>query len=385
MLTSHQVCTRCVMDTTDPDIRFDENGICNRCRDWEKNIAQFQASLGNRETALQQLIEEIKTKGHGQAYDCVIGVSGGVDSTYVAYLVKQLGLRPLAVHLDNGWDSELAVSNIEKCLKNLGIDLFTYVLDWDEFRDLQLAFLKASTPDSEIPTDHAITALLLREANKHGIKHILMGSNLATEGIVAPAWSRGHQDWKYINSVHQQFGSTKLKTYPKVSIWEYLYFRFIRGIRLVPLLNYVDYNKNAVIEILKDSLGYTPYGGKHHESLYTRFYQTYVLPCKFGYDKRKWHLSDLIMSKQITREQALEELEQPPLPQDVLRQDKAYVAKKLGLNEAQFDEIMALPPKSILDYPSYEQSRSLRHLKKAWGTFRRLTMGIQSPRREPQT
>jgi N-acetyl sugar amidotransferase len=258
MLTSHQVCTRCVMDTTDPDIHFDENGICNRCRDWEKNIAQFRASLGNREMALQQLVGEIKTAGQGQAYDCVIGVSGGVDSTYVAYLVKQLGLRPLAVHLDNGWDSELAVSNIEKCLKTLGIDLFTYVMDWDEFRDLQLAFLKASTPDSEIPTDHAITALLLREASKHGIKYVLMGTNLATEGIVAPAWSRGHHDWKYINSLHQRFGSTKLKTYPKVSIWEYMYFRFVKRIRLVPLLNYVDYNKNAVVEILIDSLGYTP-------------------------------------------------------------------------------------------------------------------------------
>jgi N-acetyl sugar amidotransferase len=277
-------------------------------------------------------------------------VSGGVDSTYVAYLVKQLGLRALAVHFDNGWNSELAVKNIEHVLNKLGIDLFTYVVDWPEFRDLQVAFLKASTPDGEIPTDHAIFALLWRQASRRGIRYIISGMNFATESISIPDWAYGHSDWRYIKDVHRRFGTQKLRTYPHFSL-PYLFFvNIIRRVRTVSILNYVDYRKEEAMTLLQEQLGWRYYGGKHHESIYTRFYQGYVLPRKFGIDKRYAHLSDLINAGQMTREAAQQELAGPPYPEEVQRQDLAYVTKKLGLSAAQFDEIMRAGRKSFRDY-----------------------------------
>ncbi len=376
MNTSHRICTRCVMDTTDPDIVFAKSGICNRCRDYERNRATFYASIKDREQALSQIIDEIKTSGKGRDYDCILGVSGGVDSSYLAYTAKNLGLRPLAIHLDNGWNSELAVSNIENLLKHLNIDLFTHVLDWDEFRDLQLAFLKASTPDSEIPTDHAIRALLMGKAAEMGQQYILDGSNLATEGIVSPAWSRGHADWKYISNVHKQFGTVPLRKFPHFSYWDTIYFRFIKRQRHIHLLDYVDYQKNEALKTLQTELNYKPYPGKHHESVYTRFYQAYILPCKFGYDKRKWHLSDLIMSNQITRDQALAELSKPTYTDAEIRTDKIFVAKKLGVTEEEFDRIIALPPKTMFDYPNYETTQYIQYINQMWRIFRRGTRRV---------
>jgi N-acetyl sugar amidotransferase len=339
------------MDTAvDPSIRFDADGVCNHCRRNEDLRAARISSGPEANATLTRLVEQIKAAGRGREYDCIIGVSGGVDSTYVAYLVKQLGLRALAVHFDNGWNSELAVKNIEHVLNKLGIDLFTYVVDWPEFRDLQVAFLKASTPDGEIPTDHAIFALLWRQASRRGIRYIISGMNFATESISIPDWAYGHSDWRYIKDVHRRFGTQKLRTYPHFSL-PYLFFvNIIRRVRTVSILNYVDYRKEEAMTLLQEQLGWRYYGGKHHESIYTRFYQGYVLPRKFGIDKRYAHLSDLINAGQMTREAAQQELAGPPYPEEVQRQDLAYVTKKLGLSAAQFDEIMRAGRKSFRDY-----------------------------------
>jgi N-acetyl sugar amidotransferase len=350
MTRAYQICTRCVMDTTDPDIQFDENGVCNHCHEYDLRISKkvFTGAEGKRR--LDQFVTDIKRDGKNKDYDCVIGVSGGVDSTYVAYKVKELGLRPLAVHLDNGWDSELAVKNIENALKKLNIDLHTYVLDWEEFKDLQVAFLKASTPDSEIPSDHAIFASMCQTAEKIGTKYILMGYNTRTETHLPSAWSQGHLDWKYIKSVHQQFSVTELKTFPHLNLWTY--FRYRSTQKWINILDYLDYIKEDAMDLLQQELGWKYYGGKHYESIYTRFYQGYILPKKFGYDKRKTHLSSLVCSGEMSREEALAELKKEPYPCELQEEDKTYVIKKLSLTDEEFENIMNLPKKTYGDYPS---------------------------------
>jgi len=292
----------------------------------------------------------MRQAGEGKPYDCVIGVSGGVDSTYVAWLVKGLGLRPLAVHLDNGWNSELAVANIEKTLKTLGIDLFTHVIDWEEFRDLQVSFLEASTPDGEVPTDHAIFALLYEMAARHGVRYVITGTNVATEAVLPQKWGYGYFDWRYIKDVHRRFGSARLSTYPHFSLLGLFSYVFLRRIRLVSILNYIDYDKAQAMDVLQKQLGWTYYGGKHYESIYTRFYQAYLLPRKFDIDKRKAHYSTLINSGQMTREQALAALQEPVYPQHLLEQDRAYTIKKLALSAEQFEAIMRTANKTFEDY-----------------------------------
>jgi N-acetyl sugar amidotransferase len=347
----YQACTRCIMDVTaDPNITFDSDGVCHHCRRYDELVSTRVVRDEERRRSLQLLVDKIKAAGQGLEYDCLIGVSGGVDSTYVAYLVKQLGLRPLAIHFDNGWNSELAVKNIECVLRTLDIDLHTYVVDWEEFRDLQLAFLKASTPDGEVPTDHAIGALLWREASSRGIKYIISGSNFATESISVSTWSYGHSDWRYIRDVHRRFGTVKLTTYPHFSLAYLFYVNFIRGVRTVSILNYVDYQKEEAKELLRTKLGWKSYGGKHHESIYTRFFQGYILPRKFAVDKRYGHLSDLINSGQISRDEALAEMRLPPYSEELQQQDVVYVSKKLGLSVKQFDSIMRSPVKTFRDY-----------------------------------
>jgi N-acetyl sugar amidotransferase len=339
------------MDTTDPDIEFDENGVCNHCHQYDEQTKNKVFSGPEGQRKLKEIVDKIKRDGANKQYDCVIGVSGGVDSTYVAYKVKELGLRPLAVHLDNGWDSELAVQNIERTLKKLEIDLYTHVIDWEEFKDLQLAFLRASTPDSEIPSDHAIVSLMCQMARKIRVKYIILGYNTRTESHLPKAWSQGHFDWKYIQHVHQQFGTSELKTFPHMDKWLFLSYRATQ--KWINILDYLDYVKTDAMQFLQNELGWKYYGGKHYESIYTRFYQGYILPTKFGYDKRKTHFSSLICSGEITREQALTELEKEPYPLNLQEEDKAYVIKKLDLTAAEFEDIMTRPKKTYHDYPSY--------------------------------
>lgn len=352
MITSYRICTRCIMDTSDPDIVFDEDGVCNHCYRYEDQLQRRVAPSAERSDRLKALVAEIKAQGRGRDYDCVIGVSGGVDSTYVAWLTRQLGLRPLAVHFDNGWNSELAVANIEKTLERLNIDLSTFVIDWEEFKDLQLSFLKASTPDGEVPTDHAIVALLYQAAAKHGLKHILLGTNVASEAIMPMKWGYGYSDYRYIKGVQERFGSKKLRTYPHYTLSKLAEYMFVRKIRIVPILDYVDYRKEEAMNCIENDLGWTYYGGKHYESIYTRFYQAYVLPKKFGIDKRRAHNANLVLSGQMTREAALAGLQAPPTPENLMLEDMEYVCKKLGLSQVEFDALMELPARTFFDYPN---------------------------------
>lgn len=347
----YQICTRCVMDTSDPEIGFDEQGVCSHCHHRDEMIAKHVLTGEAGRRKLEEVVEEVRRSGRGKPYDCVIGVSGGVDSTYLAWQVKQMGLRPLAVHLDNGWDSELAVKNIENTVRMLGVDLHTHVLDWDEFKDLQLAFLRSSTPDSEIPTDHAIVAVLYQTARRHGIKYILSGQNLRTESHLPAAWSNGHVDYRYLKSIHRMFGTRPLRTFPYMTWWQARLYP-VQNPR-IDILNYMDYVKADALKVLQEQLGWKYYGGKHYESIYTRFYQGYILPVKFGFDKRRMHFSSLVCAGEMTREQALEELKGAPYPPELQREDREFVVKKFGLTDAEFQAIMDLPPKEFWDYPSY--------------------------------
>lgn len=355
---SYQICLRCVMDTSDPTIQFDTNGVCNHCAAYEKAFAS-RTYFGVRQTeSLDEVIAGVKKAGQGKRYDCVIGLSGGVDSTYVAYLVKSHGLRPLAVHVDNGWNSELAVSNIENVCKVLGIDLKTSVLNWNEFRSLQLSFLKASTPDAEIPSDHAIVATLYHTSRAMRIP-VVAGYNARTESHMPAAWSQGHYDSRYIKAIQKKFGEMPLRTFPMMNWWESQ--RFVKG--LINILNCIDYNKGAAIRIATDELGWRNYGKKHSESLYTKFYQEYYLPRKFGYDKRRSHLSSLINAGETTRDAALEELKSPPCSAEEGRAMQEYVVKKLQITPAQYVEIEKSLPRRFEDFESYarlQQTRSAR-------------------------
>jgi NH3-dependent NAD+ synthetase len=351
----YQICSKTVMDTVgDPDISFDSNGICNYYYDFTKNLSIRVPPKDVAKKKLDEIVGKIKKSGEGKQYDCVIGVSGGVDSTYTAWLVKQYGLRPLAVHLDNGWDSELAVKNIENILNNLEIDLYTEVLDWEMFKDLQLSFLKASTPDGEIPSDHAIWATLYKVADKFEIKYVVSGMNFRNEGMLPPSWVRGLLDWKYIRSVHKIFGHTNLKTYPNLTKFKFIYYNLVKRIRVLSLINYIEFNKNEAMKKIQDELDWKYYGGKHYESNYTKFYQGYILPNKFKIDKRKAHFTCLMLSTgEITRDEALKMLKEPTMKPDQLEQDKEYIIKKLGITNQEFDKIMNVPVKTIFDYPNH--------------------------------
>jgi N-acetyl sugar amidotransferase len=362
-----RVCVRCVMDTSDPEITFDERGVCRHCRDYDRMVARRVPTGAEAKARLDDVVARIQRDGVGKDYDCIAGVSGGVDSTYVCWKAKQLGLRPLAVHLDNGWDSELAVANIQRTLEKLGIELYTHVIDWNEFRDLQLAFLRASTPDSEIPSDHAIFSLMGQTARQHGVRYVLTGMNHRTESHLPRAWSQGHMDWKYIRSVHRRFGKVPLTTFPYRTLWQLIRDRW--SLTWVNLLNLTEYSKTRAMAELERELGWEYYGGKHYESIYTRFYQGYLLPRKFGYDKRKTHLSSLICAGEMTRDDALAELQGPPYPPDLQAQDREYVAKKLGLSDAEFEEILHAPPRRFEEFPSSTRGLLFRTLRRIYHRF----------------
>lgn len=349
---AYRLCSRCIMDTSDPSIAFDAAGTCSNCRRAESLLTDRLPMYRTGPYRIDRLVASIKAAGRGKPYDCVVGVSGGVDSTYVAYIAKSHGLRPLAVHFDNGWNAELAVHNIHRALERLGIELYTHVVDWEEFRDLQLAFLKASTPDSEVPTDHGIWALLYKTAARFGLRYVLSGTNIMTESVLPKSWTHYVTDWTYVKDIHRRFGTRSLRTYPHAPMPVLAWLILVRRVRMVSILNSVEYRKADAIRILQDELGWRDYGGKHHESTYTRFFQQYILPKKFGIDKRRAHLSSLIMSGQMTREDALREVARPPAEPSEIEQDLEYVAKKLDLTVDEFHDLMALPVRRAEDYRS---------------------------------
>lgn len=363
----YRQCNRCVMDTSDLDIAFDENGFCNHCVDYFDKIARLTYQGKSSDEQLAKIVEKIKHSGRNQRYDCIIGVSGGIDSSYVAYLTKQLGLKPLAVHLDNGWNSELAVSNIEKILNQLDIDLYTYVLDWEEFKDLQLSFLKASIPEIETPTDMAIPAVLHELAAKHNIKYIISGGNYATEGILPKSWHYDRKDVKFLKAIQKQFGTKRLKTFPTFGYVKEIYYKFFKGIRFVYILNYVPFSKKEALDLLEKELNWKYYGGKHYESIYTRFVQSYILPEKFNIDYRRSTASSQICAGEITRQEALDALVSKSYNDKQIEEDKEYFCKKLGISISEFDEMMGALPKSYKDYPN--DQRKLEFLYRLYRRF----------------
>lgn len=348
-----RTCIRCVMDTSDPTISFDAAGVCNHCLTAERLLPKVQPSADRSRQQLEALASRIRRAGKGREYDCVIGLSGGVDSSYTAHLAHRLRLRPLAVHFDNGWDSELAVENIQRIVEACGFDLMTYVIDWREFRDLQRAFLKASVIDIELLTDHAIFAATLGIARQHTIRYVLSGTNVATEHGVPGAWTWPKQDWTNIRAIHAVYGTVPLRSFPHLTTAQWALIRLLRrSIRVVRPLNLIRYRRDVAVEALTREFGWRDYGGKHHESLFTKFYQGYILPTKFGVDKRRAHLSDRIRNGEITRSDALEAIDHPPYAPEELAADRTYVIKKLGFSEAEFEAIMKAPPRSHAQFAS---------------------------------
>ena len=347
MTRPYQICARCVSDTSLPRIRFGADGICNYCKAHD-NLEQLYPLGAEGDRRLAAIVDEIKRRGRRKPYDCVTGVSGGRDSTYCLYLAVKMGLRPLAVHFDNGWDTEISVRNIKNACKRLGVDLYTHVADWDEFRDLQMAFLKASVPEAEVPTDVAIHGALHQAAAREGIGYIIMGHSFRTEGIAPIDWT--YMDGRYIKGIRRQFGTRKQKTVPNFTISEFIYYSFIRRIRVVPILNYVRYRHTEVQQVLADEVGWQYYGGHHHESSYTHFCQAALFVPKFNVDKRRLECSAKVRSGQITREEALRELQEPyPVDPELVE----YCTRKVGLTPEQWQEILADPPKSFRDYATY--------------------------------
>jgi N-acetyl sugar amidotransferase len=351
----YRICTNCVMDTTDPDITFDENGVCNHCRRFETELKQKWFPNKEGKKKLNKIIEQIRNDGKGRNYDCIIGLSGGVDSSYLAYMLRTEypELRILAVHVDAGWNSELAVQNIQNIVEILEIDLHTEVIDWEEMKDLQRAFLKSSLFNQDIPQDHAFFATLYKVAKKNKIKYFLSGSNIATESILPLKWGSSAMDAIQLKAIHQQFGEKPLKTFPILSfIDKYFYNRYIKGLKVISPLDYVPYEKERAQQIIIEKLNWRDYGGKHHESRFTKFFQSYYQPKKFGFDKRKAHLSSLIVSGQLSREIALKELRKPLYLEAEFQEDFEFIAKKLDFSIEEFKAIIEQPNKFYGDYPN---------------------------------
>jgi N-acetyl sugar amidotransferase len=359
-MAAYQICSRCIMDTTDADIRFNDAGVCNHCLHYDKRAAKelFDNDEGRRR--LELIVSDIKKQGRKKEYDCVIGLSGDWTVRWLpTWSTNSVCGRWPFIWTTAGTPS-LAVCNVEKIVKALKIDLYTHIIDWEEFKDLQLSFLKASVINSEIPTDHAITALMYETASRMGIKYIIGGGNIATECIMPTGWGYDPKDWKHIKAIHKKYGTQRLRSYPHYTLGRFGYYLFLKRIKYVSILNYMPYRKNESIAILEKEFGWRNYGDKHFESIFTRFFQGYILPTKFNIDKRRAHLSTLVCSGQITREEALKELLRNHYLDEQVKKDWDYVLKKLALTQEEFEKIMARPPKRSEDYPtSFLLSRNI--------------------------
>jgi N-acetyl sugar amidotransferase len=352
-----QICTNCVMDTTDSMIVFDENGVCDHCNTFYSQIRPNWHTGERGQKELMLLADRVKRCGKGKAFDCIIGMSGGIDSSYLTYIAKeQLGLRPLVFHVDAGWNSQEAVNNIEKLVDRLGLDLYTEVIDWTEMRDLQLAFFKSGVPHIDTPQDHAFFATMYKFAEQYNVKYILTGANLSTECIRNPIeWMYYQSDSIQLKDIHRQYGTRPLVNFPTTSILRHkVYLPFLKGIKVVRPLNYTPYIKRDAIKLLIDKFGWQPYPQKHFESRFTKFYEGYWLPKKFGYDTRKVQFSSLILTNQMTRGEALKKLARPPFDEDTVRQEFEYVSKKLGITEEELQRYLDGPNRTYKDYKSQE-------------------------------
>jgi N-acetyl sugar amidotransferase len=350
---NYQICTNCVMDTSDSKITFDEKGVCDHCNDFYTNVLPNWHTDAQGRKQLEELVVKIKKDGEGKDFDCILGMSGGVDSSYLLHLaVTQLGLRPLVFHVDGGWNSELAVHNIQVMVDKLGLDLYTEVINWEEMKDFQLAFFKSGVPHLDIPQDHAFVATLYNFADKYKIKYILNGGNISTECVRNPMdWLYYGTDMAQINDIIKQFGTIKMDTYPFSPIFRHkFYLRYIKGVQVVKPLNFMPYIKEDALQLLADIYGWTPYPQKHFESRFTKFYEGYWLPERFGFDTRRVQYSSLILTEQLKRDVALEKLKKPAYDRNTIEDEFKYIATKLGITPVKLREYFTMEKKYYTDY-----------------------------------
>jgi N-acetyl sugar amidotransferase len=355
---SYKICTNCVMDTSDSRIKFDENGVCDHCNDFQINVKPNWYPNEEGLKRLESTVSKIKEDGKDRDFDCLLGMSGGVDSSYLLHLaVKELGLRPLVFHVDGGWNSELAVNNIQVMIDKLGLDLYTEVINWEEMKDFQLAYFKSGVPHIDIPQDHAFIATLYNFADKHNIKYILNGGNISTECVRNPMeWLYYGTDMAQINDIRRKFGTVKMESYPFSPILRHkFYLKYIRKIQVVKPLDNLNYIKEDALKLLAEEYGWTPYPQKHFESRFTRFFEGFWLPERFGFDTRRVQFSSLILTGQLSRQEALEKLKKPAYNIETIKDEFNYIAKKLGITSSKLKEYLKMPKKFYWDYKNQER------------------------------
>jgi N-acetyl sugar amidotransferase len=375
----YQECTFCVMDTSDPEIMFDEGGRCNHCRDFEKLVGTTWFPNEEGAKRLVDLVKRVRDEGRDKEYDCVLGLSGGIDSSYLALKAHEWGLRPLVVHIDGGWNSELAVQNIERIVKHCGYDLHTHVVNWDDMRELQLSYLRAAVSNQDVPQDHAFFAGLYHFATENKIRYVLNGGNVATEGIFPSAWHGAAMDALNLRAIHKKFGAKQLVDYPIISFSRY-YFWYPMIKRMTPIrpLNLMNYSKATAVAEL-EAVGWRSYPRKHGESLFTKFFQNYYLPTRFGYDKRRPHFSSLIASGQTTREQALGALLEPLYDEDELRRDTEYLCRKLRISDAEFTGFMTVQTRNYKEFRNWDSRyKEMKRLQSLVQNFTRRELSAYS-------
>jgi aminotransferase len=352
---SYQMCVRCVMDTTDVDIAFDDKGVCSHCYQFDNNTSAHWFPNDEGKEKLELIFSKVKDERKAYEYDCILGLSGGLDSSYLALLIKEYELRPLVVHVDAGWNSELAVHNIEKLVKYCDYDLHTHVMNWPEIRDLQLAYLKAGFANQDVVQDHAFFASLYHFSVENKIDYVISGGNIATEAVFPDHWHHSAMDAINLKAVHKRYGSLPLKDYKVISFFQYyFYYPFIKKMKAIRPLNYLPYSKEIALAELQKKVGYKPYERKHGESRFTKFFQNYYLPVKFDMDKRKPHLSSMILTGLLNREDAIAELDKPLYDPEELREDKHYISKKLGVTEEQLEEYTQSPGHDYSELPNWD-------------------------------
>lgn len=354
---SYQICSNCVMDTSDSQIVFDEHGVCDHCNGFKRDVLPNWHPDEQGKAMFREVVERIKREGKGKPFDSIIGMSGGLDSSYLLHLaVTEFGLRPLVFHVDGGWNTDIAVNNIQMLVDKLGLDLYTEVINWEEMRDFQLAFFKAGVPHLDIPQDHAFVATLYHFANKHKIKYILNGGNFATECVRNPLeWLYYGTDMAQIRDIHRRFGTRPLKTYPFSGVlFHKFYLRYIKGVQVVKPLNWLPYTKELAVKTLSELYGWRPYPQKHFESRFTKFFEGYWLPTRFGYDTRRVQFSSLILTGQMTRAEALAKLEQPAYDPNTIDEEFEYIATKLGITVDELRQYHSMPKRTYKDYRNHE-------------------------------
>jgi N-acetyl sugar amidotransferase len=377
---SKKYCANCVMDSSDHEIIFNKDGVCNHCLKFatEQKFDYFTNEEGANRLAI--IIENIRKRGKNSEYDCILGLSGGVDSSYLALMSREWGLRPLVIHVDGGWNSELAVHNIQAIVRYCNYDLHTVVVDWEEMRDLQISYLKSGVSNQDVPQDHIFFSSLYHFAIRNKIPYILSGGNLASEAVFPSSWHGDAMDSISLKYIHQKFGHRPLKNYKTISFFDaYFNYPIIRGMRTILPLNYIEYNKQRALAVLESTVGYKRYPRKHGESHFTKVFQNYYLPIRFGYDKRKPHLSSLILSGQITRAEANNILSQPLYDPMELEIDLNYVCKKLRITRDDFDKFLQLPIKSYYDYPNWVgRYRFVKKLQSMVAKYLKINLKIYS-------